>query len=136
MTILPNMRLLGLSSEASGRDWDNLVKRIDLMVEQEGFDLAEETVVIEFQKKNVRVYRPVIGGQRELSSPWHLVDRMSGQVEVVKLDADLWDEIQDELEAIKEERNVENLTLMLKRRLASTAGSELKLSAEVFFSFF
>lgn len=130
------MRLLGLPSEASGRDWDALVKRIDLMVEQEGFDLAEETVVIEFQKKAVKVFRPVTGGLRELSSPWQLVDRMSGQFEVVKLNVDSWDEIQDEIEAIKEERNVENLTLMLKRRLNTTTSPQLNLSAEVFFSFF
>ncbi len=136
MTILPNMRLLGLRSENSGRDWDQLIKRIDLMVEEQGFDLAEETIVIEYQKKDVKVYRPVIGGLRELSSPWILVDRTSGQAEMIKLEADYWDEILDEIEAIKEERNVETLTLMLKRRFETTAASQLKLSAEVFFSFF
>lgn len=130
------MRLLGLSSQDSGRDWNTLIKRIDLMVEAQGFDLAEESVVIEFHKKAVNVYRPVIGGLRELSAPWHLVDRTSGQVEVVKLDVDFWEEILDETMAIKEERNVESLTLMLKRRLDKTDASQLKLSAEVFFSFF
>ena len=136
MTIIPNMRLLGLPSQDSGRDWNTLIKRIDLMVEAEGFDLAEETVVIEFQRKTVSVFRPVIGGLRELSTPWRLVDRTSEQVEVVKLDVDFWDEILDEIEALKEERNVENLTFMLKRRLEKTAASQLKLSAEVFFSSF
>lgn len=130
------MRLLGLPSQDSGRDWDTLIKRIDHMVEAEGFDLSEETVVIEYQKNEVTVFRPVIGGLRELSSPWILTDRTSGQVETVKLDVDHWDDILDEIHALKEERNVESLTLMLKRRLDTTAASRLKLSAEVFFSFF
>ena len=130
------MRLLGLPSQDSGRDWDGLTKRIDLMIDEEDFDLAEETVVIEYTKNDVNVFRPVIGGLRELASPWILTDRTSGQVEMVKLDLDHWDDILDEIHALKEERNVESLTLMLKRRLGGTPSAQLKLSAEVFFSFF
>lgn len=134
MTILPNMRLLGLPSQDSGRDWDSLAKRIDLLIEQEeGFDLAEETVVIEYAQNDVNVYRQVTGGLRELSAPWILTDRTSGQVEMVKLDLDHWDDVLDEIQGLKEERNVETVTLMLKRRLEKT---QLRLSAEVFFSFF
>ena len=137
MTILPNMRLLGLPSQDSGRDWDSLTKRIDLMIEEvEGFDLAEETVVIEYVKNEVNVFRPVIGGLRELSSPWLLTDRTSGQVETVKLDLDHWEDVLEEIHALKEERNVDSLTLMLKRRLETTSSAQLRLSAEVFFSFF
>lgn len=118
------MRLLGLSSSVSGRDWDGLAKKIDLMMEAQGFDLAEETIVIEFQKGEASVYRPVIGGLKELSQPWLLVDRTSTQVNLRTLEGELWDDI---LEEISEE----NFTLLLKRRL----GSELTLSAQ-FFSFF
>lgn len=118
------MRLLGLASSSSGRDWDALTKKIDLMIEEQGFDLAEETVIIEFGKGEASVYRPVIGGLRELSRPWLLVDRTSCQVNLRTLQGESWDEIFDEIRE-------ENFTLLLKRRL----GSELKLTAQVF-SFF
>ncbi len=118
------MRLLGLSSSASGRDWDSLSRKIDLMMEAEGFDLAEETIVIEFRKGEASVYRPVIGGIRELSAPWLLTDRTSTQVSLRQLEGELWDDIMDEIPE-------ENFTLLLKRRL----GSELNLTAHVF-SFF
>lgn len=118
------MRLIGLPSAASGQDWDTLSQRIDLMLEEEGFDLAEETIVIEFKKGEACVYRPVIGGLKELPQPWLLVDRTSSRVNLRTLKADFWDDILDEVRE-------ENFTLLLKRRL----GTELKLTAQVF-SFF
>ncbi len=124
MTTLPNMRLLGLSSSVSGRDWDGLTKKIDVKIEEEGFDLAEETIIIEFKNGEASVYRPVIGGLRELSGPWLLTDRTSTQLTLKTLDGELWDDIMDEIQE-------ENFTLLLKRRL----GSELNLTAQ-FFSFF
>ena len=118
------MRLLGLTSTVSGRDWLGLTQKIDLMMEEQGFDLAEETVVIEFRKGEASVYRPVIGGLRELSRPWLLTDRTSTRVGLRDLESELWDDILDEIPE-------EDFTLLLKRRM----DSELKITAQVF-SFF
>ena len=123
MTLLPNMRLLGLPSSLEGRDWDKLVRRIDLQVEEKSFDLAEETILIEFRKGEATVFRPVIGGLKVLNSPFVLEDRISTQVDLKPVKGEFWDDILDEVEG-------RDCTLLLKRRMAG----ELKLSVEVFFS--
>lgn len=119
------MRLFGIPSDAQGRDWDKLTRRIDLQLESENFDLAEETVLIEFRKGEATVYRPVIGGLKVVNSPFILSDRVAGKVEMKTIQGEFWDEILDEVEG-------KDCTLLLKRRMAG----ELKLSAQVFFSFF
>ncbi len=119
------MRLLGIPSDAQGRDWDKLTKRIDLQLEQSNYDLAEETVLIEFRKGEAVVYRPVIGGRKELQAPFLLSDRVAGTVELKAVHGEIWDEILEELDG-------KDCTLILKRRMAG----DLKLSVEVFFSFF
>jgi hypothetical protein len=119
------MRLLGLPSAVEGRDWDKLVRRIDQQVEQQSFDLAEETILIEFKKGEVTVFRSVIGGLKVLSSPFVLEDRVSTQVDMRTITSEFWDEILDEVGG-------RDCTLFLKRRIAG----ELKLSVEAFFSFF
>ncbi len=121
MTLLPNMRLLGIPSDAQGRDWDKLTRRIDLQIEEENFDLAEETVLIEFKQGEATVYRPVIGGLKEVHSPFVLIDRVAGQVNLKPVQGEFWDEILNEV-------GREDFTLLLKRRMAG----ELKLSVEVF----
>jgi hypothetical protein len=118
------MRLLGLTSGESGRDWDTLTKKIDLMLEAQGFDLAEETIVIEFDGEKATVYRPVIGGLRELPAPWILTDRTSREVNIRTLNGEFWDDIFGEI-------GEEKFTILLKRRL----GKELTLKAETY-SFF
>lgn len=123
MTQLPNMRLLGLPSSVEGRDWDKLIRRIDLQVEEQGFDLAEETVLIEFKKGEAIVFRPVIGGLKVLKPPFVLEDRVSTQVDMKPVRGEFWEEILDEVGG-------RNCTLLLKRRMED----ELKLSVEVFFS--
>lgn len=119
------MRLLGLSSEEAGRDWAQLAQKIDLKVEAEGFDLADETTVVEFRAGNVTVYRPVIGGLKELGTPWILSDRTSAQVESRVIEADYWEDLLDEV-------GEEDFTLLLQRRYPG----ELRLSALAVFSFF
>jgi hypothetical protein len=131
MTVLPNMRLLGTASAQDGRDWDQLVRNIDQVVEAQNFDLAEETVVIEFQEGAASVYRPVIGGVRELPAPWQLVDRTAGETEVFRLEENNWEDLMEEVGELRPE-NAGGFTLLLKRRMAP----ELKLSVEVFFRFF
>ena len=125
MTVLPNMRLLGLPSNEEGRDWTEQVRKIDRKIEEEGYDLADESIIVEFRSGDVKVYRPVIGGLRELGAPWILTDRTSAQVPSKKLEADYWDDILDEIEE-------DQFTVMLKRRF----DGGLRLSVEVFFSFF
>lgn len=117
------MRLLGLPSSVEGRDWDKLIRRIDLQVEEQGFDLAEETVLIEFKKGEAIVFRPVIGGLKVLKPPFVLEDRVSTQVDMKPVRGEFWEEILDEVGG-------RNCTLLLKRRMED----ELKLSVEVFFS--
>lgn len=119
------MRLLGLASDAQGRDWDKLTRRIDHQLEVENFDLAEETVLIEFRKGEAIVYRPVIGGLKEVHAPFVLSDRVAGKALMKTLQGEFWDEILDEVDG-------KDCTLVIKRRL----DGELKLSVEVFFSFF
>ena len=91
----------------------------------ENFDLAEETVLIEFKKGEATVYRPVIGGLKEVHAPFVLVDRVAGQFDLKTVNGEFWDEILDEV-------GREDFTLLLKRRMAG----ELKLSVQVFFSLF
>lgn len=131
MTMVPNMRLLGISSEQEGRDWDRLVKRIDQVAQAENYDLAEETVVIEVNNGSTKVFRPVIGGIRELQNPWLLEDRTAEKVDLVKLSEENWEDLQDEIEEVRP-KNAGGYTLLLKRRLPG----ELQLSVEVFFRFF
>ncbi len=119
------MRLLGLPSSVEGQDWDKLVRRIDLQMEEQNFDLAEETIFIEFKKGEATVYRPVVGGLKAVSLPFVLEDRVSTQVDMKTIHSDFWDEILEEIEG-------RDCTLLLKRRMAW----ELKLSVEAFFSFF
>lgn len=125
MTVLPNMRLLGLPSSEEGRDWADIARRIDQKIEVEGYDLAEETTLVDFRDGVVRVFRPVIGGLKELGTPWLLIDLTSAQVPSRTLDVDFWDDVLEEIEE-------DNFTVMLKRRYEG----ELRLSVEVFFSFF
>ncbi len=117
------MRLLGLPSSVEGRDWDKLVRRIDLQAEEQSFDLAEETILIEFRKGEASVFRPVIGGLKVLKAPFVLEDRISTQVDMKAVKGEFWEEILDEVGG-------KDCTLFLKRRMAG----ELKLSVEVFFS--
>lgn len=119
------MRLLGLPSSEEGRDWADVARKIDQKIESEGYDLAEETTLVDFNDGVVRVFRPVIGGKKELGHPWILADRTSAQVPSRKLDVDFWDDILDEIED-------DHFTVMLRRRYEG----ELRLSVEVFFSFF
>lgn len=132
MTLLPNRRLLGLSSASEGRDWNELIRRIDLQLEEENFDLAEETILIEFKKGEATVFRPVIGGLKVPHLPFVLEDRVSSQVEMKPLHSEFWDEILDEVRDICEKKGTEEFTLVMKRRMER----ELKLSVEVFFSSF
>lgn len=125
MTILSNMRLLGLYSKVEGQDWAKLVTEIDSELEALGYDLAEETVVLEFEGDRVRVMRPVIGGVKELPSPWILVDRSGGDFKGKVLEGQTWDEILDQISESK-------FTLLLRRRIHR----ELETSVEVVFSFF
>ncbi len=126
------MRLLGLPSESEGRDWNRLSKRIDTFIESEGLDLAEETVLIHSGAKGTTVFRPVIGGLRELTAPWILRDRTARNVEMTKLQAENWDDLEDEINALRAKNKSGEFTLMLKRRMEG----ELVLSAQVFFSLF
>ncbi len=138
MTLIPNMRLIGLTSAQKGRDWDKLCRRIDHFLEQENYDLAEETVVLEFQNGEVSVMRQVIGGIKELPAPWILVDRVASEVALIKIDESDWDEVLSRVEEMREsltrsgQKLREGCTILLKRRL----GLELELSVEAFFSFF
>ncbi len=125
MIVLPNMRLLGLPSTEEGRDWVDLARKIDQKLESEGWDLSEETTLVEFRKGEVKVYRPIIGGVRELGGPWILTDRTSLRVESRVIEADYWEDILDEIDE-------EEFTVLLKRRYEGG----LSLSVEVVFSFF
>lgn len=125
MTLISNMRLIGLPSKERGQDWPVLSRQIDRLIEAQGFDLMEETVILDVDGENVTVYRPVIGGVKELGSPWVLTDRSSGQFEVEEVEGQSWEELM-------RERRGEKFSLFLKRRM----GGELRLTVEKVLSFF
>ncbi len=139
MTLMPNMRLLGLPSEQEGRDWDKLSKKIDSRLESDKLDLAEETVFVTFSGSGeARVSRSVIGGKKDYPSPWVLEDWVAAQVESITIQDNDWEGIFEQVDAFREKTQREGkrlekgFMLKLTRRLAT----ELSLGVEVFFRFF
>lgn len=143
-SILPNARFLGLSSQSSGRDWDELIPKIDQIMDEIGLSLAEETIVLIFSQNDnqlleddldCRVCRPVTGPKRQPPEPFLLEDWEQKFVHSFSLETEGWEQVSQECLKIraqlaKEGKKLKNgFLLLLKRRLVP----ELKLSIEAIF---
>lgn len=83
MNLLPNMRLLGISSENEGMDWFEKQQLIDQKIEASDWELTEEVSYLFFShtpqdilegRGECFVARPVTGPKREVAAPWILKD--------------------------------------------------------------
>ena len=142
--ILPNARFLGLPSQSSGRDWDELIPKIDNVMDEIGLNLAEETIVLIFSQGieptleddvECKVCRPVTGPKRQPPAPFIMEDWDQKFVHSFSLGSLGWDEVSHESLKIRDQLEREGkklkkeMILLLKRRLVP----ELKLSLEVVF---
>ena len=96
-SLLPNMRLLGLSCQDVS-EWNEEVQKIDESMGAFGMDLSEEAVYLLFEGLSdgpVWVCRPVIGPLKELQAPFKLQDWKSAPVYRVELENPTWFELMD-----------------------------------------
>lgn len=88
-SILPNARLLCVSSENLGRDWSEKSMELDLILGELSMDLSEESIFILFDRSpgtvltgegNCQIARPVIGPKKSLQQPFRLVDWVQTEI--------------------------------------------------------
>ena len=104
-TILPNMRLVYLSSDKQGTDWIELIQQIDSLLVRHNLELAEESVYLFFESGPAliaegqgacRVARAVVGSKKDLPTPYHLEDWVSSRVQKEVLLELNWPELMTE----------------------------------------
>ncbi len=104
-SLLPNLRLLGLVSELSGKDWYALSAKLDAALEGMGLDLSEEAVYLLYSDApeaileglgECAVARAVIGPKRNPGPPYSLQDWTAAPVWRAPLAGE---DIEDYLEA-------------------------------------
>lgn len=143
-TLISNMRLLLLPSEAGGQDWNELSREVDDFVTREGLDLAEESVFILFDRApaavaegegQVRVGRSVIGPRKEYPSPFLVEDFVSASVFLQELEDKHWDGVlavsQGLWEELQRRGQLRSSSFIIK--LSRRLGPQLTLKTEVFF---
>jgi len=142
--VLANMRLLCLASEGLGEDWSSKLKQIDELILQEGFDLAEESIFLTYDRAPGSVMagesqcvigRSVIGPKKDYPRPFQVVDWKSAPVYLYELKGNDWQNLWEECLSHWENLHRANkkispsFMLKLKRRLIPS----LTLSCSVFF---
>lgn len=104
---LPNLRLLALPSGGFGEDWLKKSQILDQELEQLNYELAEESVYLLFshgpsevldQAGTCLVARPVIGAQKEVPSPYQLMDFESQMTWKLELKSSSFVEVLEEVE--------------------------------------
>lgn len=118
---LPNLRLLGLPSSEWGRDWGALTSEIDQLIEDQGFELGGQDILIEFnqwpQLAKVMIYRSVIGPLKEIDLPFTLVDWESSAIERFDLKGSEWNDLFEEIAQIRRENDLNSdFIIKLTRR--------------------
>jgi hypothetical protein len=88
-SILPNARLLCISSESLGRDWFEKSMELDMVLGELSMDLSEESIFILFDRApgavlagegSCQIARPVIGPKKSLQQPFRLVDWVQTEI--------------------------------------------------------
>jgi len=131
---LPNLRLIGLTSSEWGRDWEYLVQEIDQKIDDYGFELAGQDILIEFKNWpalfEVKIYRPVIGPLKEVEAPFILLDWESAVVNRFDLKATEWNELFEEISKLRQENDVgPDFTIIFSRRFSE----DLSFNKQVLF---
>ena len=100
--ILPNMRLLSIQSENLGEDWFSKSLELDQKIQIDGFDLAEESIFLIFDRSpgslieglgTCQVSRSVIGPKKIVVGDFTLSDWVSAPVHKEVLKSKNWTEI-------------------------------------------
>jgi hypothetical protein len=101
-SILPNARLLCLSSESLGRDWAEKSHEVDLILGELSMDLSEESVYILFDRApgavlagegSCQIARSIIGPKKSLQQPFRLVDWVQADVYRKVLNSKDWESV-------------------------------------------
>lgn len=88
-SILPNARLLCISSESLGRDWFEKSMELDMVLGELSMDLSEESIFILFDRApgavlagegSCQIARSVIGPKKSLQQPFRLVDWVQTEI--------------------------------------------------------
>lgn len=143
MQFLPNLRLIGLPSEALGEDWYEITSLIDLKLPEWKMDLSEESVFLLFDKApgairhqegSCLIARPVIG-PKQVEAPFQLKDMPAMRCHTLELKNCSWDEflVKAEEEWMSLSRSLKPLARGFVVRLRRKMGEELTLNLEVFF---
>lgn len=106
-SIFPNARFFGLSSIHQGRDWFDLVTKIDHELASYKFELAEESVYFfsptsSGHDSEFQIFRNVIGAKQNVHAPFLLKDWEQKNVHKTNLLARDWDQVLEEIQRIWE----------------------------------
>ncbi len=127
-SLLPNLRLLSLTSDHRGQDYAELCLAIDRELEASGYDLEEECVYIFFENfpdGACLVARPVIGPVKATLTA-RLWDLSSMPVERKNLSQGSWEGMLTELASLRGQSR-KKVCLRLSRRIED---GNLRLTAE------
>jgi hypothetical protein len=137
--LLPNLRWVCLPSDSLGEDWFEKTLKIDEVLPELGYDLAEESVFILYSQKPASIIegrgqcliaRPVIGPKKELKKPFSLVDWKASPVWNEAIQGDSLSELLAAAEKVSAFKKVaDDFILMVKREL----GPNLKLTVRAVF---
>ncbi len=142
--LLPNLRLLSLSSTQGGLDWSELAQKIDHFALENGYELSEESVflsydrapaAIEMGEGNCTVSRPVIGPLKELPGDFQLLDWTQKTVFETEIESHSWDEFWKRSQEVWEElqRRGEKLRPSFMMRLSRRLGPDLTLKTHIYY---
>lgn len=138
------MRLIWLPSEGLGQDWAEKTQMIDKFLVEEGFDLAEESIYLLFNRApgsiqngigECQIGRSVIGPKKALNGEFGLLDWVSAPVHREKLSSGIWSEIYPELVGHWEKLQIRNVKISSQfiLKLSRELKPDLKVDVEVFF---
>lgn len=143
-TILPNLRFISLASDILGKDWAELAQRIDQYALEQGYELSEESVFLNYDRipaaleegeGHCTVSRAVIGPQKEHSGEFKLEDWTQKSVFEIEVNKDswqdLWDKAQDGWEELQ--RNGEKLSSSFLVRLSRRLNPDLTLETHIYY---
>lgn len=128
------MRLLGLDSSEWGRDWSELVQEIDQKIEDHGFELSGQDILLEFKHwpniSQVMIYRSIIGPLKVIERPFILTDWESRPVTRFELKSHEWSDLFAEISQIRTEIDGgSDFIIVFSRRLTG----ELHFKKQVLF---
>lgn len=142
--LLANLRFISLASEEAGRDWFDLAREIDLYALENGYELSEESVFLQFDRSpaaiasgegSCSVSRPVIGPLKELPGKFQIEDWTQKMVYESEIQQSSWNELWQKAQEVWEElqRQGKNLRPSFMVRLSRRLEPDLTLKTHIYY---